>query len=77
MPIHDYRCRTCKQEFELVQLSRDEAAVCPSCASRAVERLVSVPAARKRVPGLVKNARAQAAREGHFSHYARSEKTKL
>jgi putative FmdB family regulatory protein len=41
MPIYEYRCKTCKKEFELFQkITDDPLAECPECGS-AVERLVS------------------------------------
>jgi putative FmdB family regulatory protein len=43
MPIFDYRCSACDAVFE--QLVRGSAKVsCPSCESRKVERLMSLPA---------------------------------
>jgi putative FmdB family regulatory protein len=58
MPIYDFRCRSCRREFEaLVAVSG--TAACPSCHSADVERLVSAfgvrsgrglsPAARRAV----------------------------
>lgn len=49
MPIYEYRCRTCKHEFEqLVRSSRSKAKVaCPQCGGGKVERRLSVFAARQ------------------------------
>lgn len=68
MPIFDFRCTACDQTFErLVRGSARPA--CPHCGSAALEKQVSAPAAPPQSGELVKQARAQARREGHFSHY--------
>jgi putative FmdB family regulatory protein len=48
MPIYEYTCRTCGNEFEeLTRAMKDSAATsCPRCGSRAVDRRFSVFAAR-------------------------------
>ena len=44
MPIYEYTCRSCGQEFE--ELVRgDEEPPCPACGQRRVERQMSVTAA--------------------------------
>ncbi len=72
MPLYSYSCITCDKEFELLVRSSDEI-VCPTCGG-SLARLVSctVPVGDSR--RLVKSARAQAAREGHLSHFSRSER---
>ena len=40
MPIYDYRCRGCGQEFELLVL-KGTVAVCPSCESQELEQMIS------------------------------------
>jgi len=40
MPIYDYECRKCGQQFELLLL-RSTVAVCPSCRSEELEQLLS------------------------------------
>lgn len=45
MPIYEYRCQGCGQEFELLVLKTTTPA-CPQCQSAALERLVSVPAVK-------------------------------
>lgn len=74
MPICDFRCPTCDEEFELVLLSRDEVAACPKCGETDLTRVLSAPAPAKRIPGVIKSARRRAAAEGHFSNYSRAEK---
>lgn len=48
MPIYEYHCRGCDNEFErLIRSRREESNVtCPSCDSKDVEKRVSVFAAR-------------------------------
>jgi putative FmdB family regulatory protein len=42
MPIFEYTCKQCKQQFEeLVFGQDDEGVVCPGCGSAKVERLMS------------------------------------
>jgi len=72
MPIFDFHCESCDQTFEL--LVRNEAPVCPHCGSSRVAKQVSAPNAPGRSKEILASARRQAAREGHFSHYSRSEK---
>ncbi len=76
MPIFDFRCSECSKTFELLVRSTT-VPVCPSCGSEAVEKQVSAPAAPGQSAALVAQARSQAAREGHFSNYKRSEKPRL
>ncbi|MFL9824974.1 FmdB family zinc ribbon protein [Rhodoplanes sp. SY1] len=75
MPLYGYHCATCDKDFELLVRASDTPA-CPTCGSAALTRLVSRPAAEGRSKDLIRSARAQAAREGHFSHYGRSERPK-
>jgi len=44
MPIYEYTCTKCNDEFELL-LMGSETAECPSCESSKVEKRFSVPAA--------------------------------
>ncbi len=43
MPIFEYKCRKCKDKFEVLFRSRDEslAVACPKCGSSKVERMMS------------------------------------
>lgn len=76
MPLHDFRCPHCKQTFELL-IRGSDIPVCPSCGSRELEKLVSMPQAPGKTAGIIASARRQAAREGHFSNYAAAERKKL
>ncbi len=44
MPIYEYRCRQCQDEFEaLVRNVRDEEQIeCPQCGSTELERVLSL-----------------------------------
>ena len=42
MPIYEYRCRACDNEFEAVILPKSDPVACPSCRSGDVERLISM-----------------------------------
>jgi putative FmdB family regulatory protein len=43
MPIYEFRCRTCEQEFEsLIPSSKLDDATCPSCGAGEPRRLMSV-----------------------------------
>lgn len=41
MPIYEYVCRDCKNEFEALVRS-DTVPVCPNCDSRELEKMLSV-----------------------------------
>ena len=75
MPLYGFHCSICDKDVELLMRAADTAA-CPTCGSTAMERLVARVAPEGRSRGLIQSARAQAAREGHFSHYGRSERPK-
>jgi len=73
MPIYDFFCSTCDHAFEfLVRASAPPS--CPECGSEKVEKLVSLPAPQGKTSGIIARGRTQAAREGHFSNYAPSER---
>jgi putative FmdB family regulatory protein len=40
MPLYDFRCRSCGDEFERL-VRKEEAVECPSCRGQDVERLLS------------------------------------
>jgi putative FmdB family regulatory protein len=72
MPIFDFRCKACGHGYE--QLVRSSTVLaCPACGSADVEKQVSAPAPQGQITGLISRARTQAAREGHFSNYKKSE----
>lgn len=76
MPIHDFRCSACGQQFELLVRGSSTPA-CPHCASTALDKLVSLTAPQGTSKAIIASARRAAAKEGHFSHYNRSERSKL
>lgn len=41
MPIFEYVCKRCKNQFEELVFSQDEVAVCPSCGSTKTQKLMS------------------------------------
>lgn len=72
MPIFDFHCRACGTTSELL-VRASAVPSCPACGSDALDKRICAPAAPGQSAGLVREARAQAAREGHFSNYRRSE----
>lgn len=72
MPIFDFQCRACGTASELL-VRGSIPPRCPACGTDALDKQVSAPAAPAQTPALVRQARAQAAREGHFSNYRRRE----
>ena len=43
MPIFEYHCSACGNEFELLVLKSSLAPGCPSCGSEDLERMISIP----------------------------------
>ncbi len=41
MPLYEYRCKKCNEQFELMRrlAERDKVAACPKCGSRGTARL--------------------------------------
>lgn len=76
MPLYDYQCRSCQHHFEALVRSGTTPA-CPRCASLELEKCLSLPAPQGKSAGLITQARRQAAREGHFSHYSAAERPKI
>ncbi|HPG79037.1 MAG TPA: zinc ribbon domain-containing protein [Piscinibacter sp.] len=76
MPLYDYRCNACGQQFELLVRSSTVPA-CPHCAATALERLVSLTAPQGTSQALIAAGRRAAAKEGHFSHYSKAERAKV
>ena len=73
MPLYSYHCTRCDKDIELL-ISSSETPVCPGCGGRKLQRLLSRTAPEAKSRGLIKSARAQAAREGHLSNYSRAER---
>ena len=42
MPIFEYRCCACREEFETLALGSSAPADCPSCSSAELERVLSI-----------------------------------
>lgn len=43
MPLYEYRCKRCGDEFEeLVSIGSEESPPCPSCSSASTEKKVSL-----------------------------------
>lgn len=45
MPLYEYRCEPCNQEFEALVRSADDVPRCPTCDGQTLTRMLSVPAA--------------------------------
>lgn len=73
MPLYDFHCKDCDKNFELLIKIADTPA-CPECGGLNLEKLVSAPAPPGQSGTLIAKARAQAAKEGHFSNYKPSER---
>lgn len=76
MPLYDYRCTACGQQFELLVRSSTVPA-CPHCATTALERLVSLTAPQGTSQAIIAAGRRAAAKQGHFSHYSKAERAKV
>ena len=46
MPIWDYTCRACGQQFERLILASSPTPACTACGSTDLERMVSAPAVK-------------------------------
>lgn len=76
MPIYAYRCTACATEFEALVRSGDTPPDCPDCGASNPQRCLSRVAPPGQSAKLLAGARRQAAAEGHFSNYSKSERTK-
>ncbi|TCO72417.1 FmdB family zinc ribbon protein [Rhodovulum euryhalinum] len=76
MPIYAYRCGACGAECEQFVRGDDAPPVCPDCGSADLQRLLSRLARPGKTGKMIEGARRQAAKEGHFSNYAKSERPK-
>lgn len=50
MPLYEFHCKKCEQDFELLMGSNDKPK-CPDCGNPRVEKLFSVPAAHSGASG--------------------------
>jgi putative FmdB family regulatory protein len=73
VPLYSYHCGKCDKDVELL-VGPSDTPICPDCGSRKLARLVSRTAPAGKSRGIIKSARAQAAREGHLSNFSRSER---
>lgn len=73
MPLYSFHCPQCDKDVELL-IGFSEKPSCPSCGAADMQRLMSRVAPEGKSAGIVKSARAQAAREGHLSNFSRSER---
>jgi putative FmdB family regulatory protein len=73
MPLYSFHCAQCDKDVELL-IGFSEKPTCPFCGGADMQRLMSRVAPEGKSAGIVKSARAQAAREGHLSNYSRSER---
>ncbi len=67
MPIYDYQCRNCGEEFELLVL-KNTVAACPACQSQDLEQQVSTFAVSSEAisQANVKAARAKLAASSNY-----------
>ena len=66
MPLFDFRCRGCGEEFEA--LVREPLPVCPGCGSADLERLLSGFSFSVRSGGLSSAARRAVQKQQHAQH---------
>ena len=59
MPLYEYICKACKEEFETLVRTQDPAPTCPSCHSSDLEKVITAAAmtSEEQVRTLVKNER--------------------
>jgi putative FmdB family regulatory protein len=44
VPLYEYRCKSCKHQFEVIQkFSDDPVRMCPKCGLEAIEQLLCAP----------------------------------
>lgn len=75
MPIYEFSCEACGATSEQLVLG-SSTPTCELCGSERLKTLISAAAPAGRSKGLVRSARAQAAREGHLSHFSPSERSR-
>ncbi|MCO8146047.1 zinc ribbon domain-containing protein [Rhodovulum tesquicola] len=74
MPMLAYRCDACGADCELLMRPSDPPPVCPGCGSGDLRQTLSRVAQAGKTGALIAGARRLAAREGHFSNYAKTER---
>ncbi|MCF8482345.1 MAG: zinc ribbon domain-containing protein [Rhodospirillum sp.] len=72
MPLYSYHCKSCSDEFEQL-VGSGETPTCPKCQSTDLARMLGSIAPMGKMKGFINEGRAQAAKEGHFSNYSKSE----
>ena len=50
MPIYEYRCEHCSNEFETLVMRRTETVTCPSCGGERLTKLLSAHAVGRGAP---------------------------
>ncbi len=61
MPIYEYRCDSCSEEFEQLMLKEGEAVCCPKCQSRKASRLLSCFTAKGADPFKINTSQSSSA----------------
>lgn len=74
MPIYAYRCQSCDATFEEIVAIGGPAPACPECQGTQVKQMLSRIAAPGKSAQRLREGRAAAAREGHFSNYSATER---
>ena len=46
MPVFEYTCNACKEQFELLLLKTSTKAACPACNSEDIEKQFSLPSVK-------------------------------
>ena len=62
MPLYDFHCRSCGNEFEALSRAQDPPVACPSCQSADLEKLLSgfaVSSAEKRAASALDSRKRQ------------------
>jgi putative FmdB family regulatory protein len=76
MPMYEYHCPACDQNFEMLVRSTTVPA-CPHCGSTDLTKCVSAPQAPGKSAAIIKANRKKAAAEGHFSNFSKAERSKM
>jgi putative FmdB family regulatory protein len=76
MPIYEYHCPHCEQQFEKLVRS-DTVVACPQCGATDVAKCVSAPQPPGKSAGIIRRARARAAAEGELSNFSAAERNKF